>query len=174
MTKDDEMKSRVRALGHPVHPMLIVFPLGLFVTATVFDLIQLISNNGTFGQVGFWDVVAGLIGAVLAAVTGLTDWTAIPAGTRAKRIGLLHGSGNAVVAVLFLISWLVRMNNVDHVAGAGPFVLQVIALVVGGVAAWMGGELVDRLGIGVDDGANPDASSSIGRTPGLTPARRRS
>jgi uncharacterized membrane protein len=167
------MKSRIRTLGHPVHPMLIVFPLGLFVTATVFDLIRLISNNGTFGQVGYWDIVAGLIGAVLAAATGLADWTAIPAGTRAKRIGLLHGSANAVVAVLFLISWLVRMNNVDHVAGAGVFVLQVVAVAVGGVAGWLGGELVDRLGIGVDDGANPDASSSLGRKPGLTSVRHR-
>lgn len=153
--------------------MLIVFPLGLFVTATIFDLIRLISGNGTFGQVGYWDIVAGLIGAVLAAATGLADWTAIPAGTRAKRIGLLHGSANAVVVVLFLISWLVRMNNVDHVAGAGPFILQVIAIAVGGVAGWMGGELVDRLGIGVDDGANPDASSSLGHMPGLRSVRHR-
>src|SRR5690349_22912007 len=165
------MKSRVRALGHPVHPMLIVFPLGLFVTAVIFDLVQLITDNGTFGQVGYWDIAAGLIGAVLAAVTGLTDWTAIPAGTRAKRIGLLHGAANAVVAVLFLISWLVRMNNVDHVAGAGPFVLGVIAIAIGGMAAWLGGELVDRLGIGVDDDANPDASSSLGRTAGSNTRR---
>lgn len=159
------MKSRVRTLGHPVHPMLIVFPLGLFVTAVIFDLVQLITDNGTFGQVGYWDIAAGLIGAVLAAATGLADWTAIPTGTRAKRIGLLHGGANAVVAVLFLISWLVRMDNVDHKAGAGPFVLEVIAIALGGVAAWLGGELVDRLGIGVDDGANPDASSSLGRPP---------
>jgi uncharacterized membrane protein len=143
--------------------MLIVFPLGLFVTAVIFDLVELITDNGTFGQVGYWDIAAGLIGVVLAAATGLTDWTAIPSGTRAKRIGLLHGAANAVVAVLFLISWLVRMDNVDHVAGAGPFVLEVIAIAIGGLAAWLGGELVDRLGIGVDEDANPDASSSLGR-----------
>jgi uncharacterized membrane protein len=166
------MKSRVRALGHPVHPMLVVFPLGLFITAVIFDLVQLISGNDTFGQVGYWDIAAGLIGVVLAAATGLTDWTAIPAGTRAKRIGLLHGAANAVVAVLFLISWLVRMDNADHVAGAGPFILEVIAIAIGGVAAWLGGELVDRLGIGVDDDASPDASSSLGRAPRLSTNRR--
>jgi uncharacterized membrane protein len=155
------MKTRVRALGHPVHPMLIVFPLGLFVTAVVFDLVQLISDDNTFGQVGYWNIAAGLIGAVFAAVTGLVDWTAIPAGTRAKRVGRLHAGGNTVVLLLFLISWLVRMNNTDHVAGGGVFTLEVIALLVSGVAAWLGGELVDRLGIGVDDNANPDAPSSL-------------
>jgi uncharacterized membrane protein len=156
------MRARVRALGHPVHPMLIVFPLGLFVTAVVFDLVELITEDPVFGQVAYWNILAGMIGAVLAAVTGLADWTAIPAGTRAKRIGLWHGATNAVVLVLFLISWLVRTDNTDHVAGAGPFVLEIVALALGGTAAWMGGELVDRLGIGVDENAHPDAPSSLG------------
>jgi uncharacterized membrane protein len=162
------MRARVRALGHPVHPMLIVFPLGLFVTAVIFDLVELITDRAVFGQVAYWNILVGMVGAVLAAATGLTDWTAIPAGTRAKRIGLWHGGTNAVVLVLFLISWLVRIDNTDHVASAGPFVLEVVALVLGGTAAWLGGELVDRLGIGVDEHANPDAPSSIG---GSRPAR---
>jgi hypothetical protein len=62
---------------------------------------------------------------------------------------------------LFLVSWLARTGNTDHVAGAGWFVVEVVAIAVGGVAAWMGGELVDRLGIGVDEDAHPDASSSL-------------
>jgi Predicted membrane protein (DUF2231) len=86
------MQSRVRALGHPVHPMLIVFPLGLFATAVVFDVVHLLTDNETFGQAGYRNIAAGMIGAVVAALTGLLDWTAIPAGTRAKRIGLLHGA----------------------------------------------------------------------------------
>jgi len=142
--------------------MLIVFPLGLFVTATVFDLVQLLTDDNTFGQVGYWNIAAGMIGAVLAAVTGLVDWTAIPAGTRAKRLGLLHGAGNAVVLLLFLVSWLARTNNTDHVAGGGLFVLELIAIALSGATAWMGGELVDRLGIGVDEDAHPDAPSSLG------------
>ncbi|MDT4989211.1 MAG: hypothetical protein QOI74_3305 [Micromonosporaceae bacterium] len=155
------MQSRVRALGHPVHPMLIVFPLGLFVTGVIFDLIRWVGDNPTFGQVGYWNIAAGMIGAVAAAAAGLLDWTAIPTGSRAKRIGLLHGAGNGVVLLLFFLSWLVRMNNVDHVAGGGPLALELIAVVIAGVAAWMGGELVDRLGIGVDEHAHPDAPSSL-------------
>ena len=143
--------------------MLIVFPLGLFVTGTVFDLIALFSDNPAFDEVGYWTIVAGIIGAVLAAVTGVLDWSAIPPGTRAKRIGLLHGGANSVVLVLFVISWLVRTDNTGHRAGTGPFIAQVLAVAVSGGAAWLGGELVDRLGIGVDDDAHPDASSSLAR-----------
>jgi len=157
------MQSRVRALGHPVHPMLIVFPLGLFVMAVIFDLVWLSTDNTVFAQVAYWDIAAGLVGALLAAGTGLLDWTAIPAGTRAKRIGLLHGAANAVVAVLFLLVWLVRMDNTDQAIGGGLFAVEVVAIAVSAVAGWLGGELVDRLGIGVEDNANPDAPSSLGR-----------
>src|SRR5256885_2329086 len=96
---------RIRILGHAAHPMLVVFPLGLFITAVVFDAIGLGTGNAVYGQVGFWDISAGLIGAVLAALTGLTDWTGVPAGTRAKRVGLRHGLLNTAAVVLFVIAW---------------------------------------------------------------------
>ncbi|MFI6077203.1 DUF2231 domain-containing protein [Actinoplanes sp. NPDC051343] len=160
------MKTRVRALGHPVHPMVIVFPLALLLTATVFDLIALGRDDGAFDEAGYWNIAAGIIGAVVAALTGLLDWTAIPAGTRAKRIGLLHAAANTVVLLLFVISWLTRIDNTNHAASAGSLVVQVLAVLISGVAAWFGGELVDRLGVGVDDDAHPDASSSLARRQG--------
>jgi uncharacterized membrane protein len=156
---------RLKVLGHPVHPMLIVFPLGLFVAAVVFDAIDVFGGPAVLGEVAFWNIAAGLIGSVLAALTGLVDWTGIPAGTRAKRIGLLHGGINALVVLLFLVAWLVRLGVEQHAAGGGLFVLELVALVFGGVSGWLGGELVDRLGIGVDPGANPDAPSSLSGRP---------
>ncbi|BCB91683.1 DUF2231 domain-containing protein [Phytohabitans suffuscus] len=166
------MQARIRVLGHPVHPMLVVFPLGLFVTGTIFDLIYLVSDNGTFAEVGFWMISAGIIGAVLAALTGFADWTKIPSGTRAKRIGRVHGALNSVMLVLFAIAWLVRVGNTDHAAGGGAFTLEVIAVAVGGGAAWLGGELVDRLGIGVHEDANPNSPSSIAGAGGQRGAAR--
>jgi uncharacterized membrane protein len=80
--------------------MLVVFPLGLVVTAVIFDAIRLGSGNTIFGEVGLWDLSAGLIGATLAAATGAADWTAIPSTSRAKRIGLRHGLLNTAAAVL--------------------------------------------------------------------------
>jgi uncharacterized membrane protein len=155
------MQARIRALGHPVHPMLVMFPLALFFTGTVFDLVRLAGGSTDFGEVGFWVIAAGLAGAVLAALTGFADWTKIPSRTRAKRVGRLHGGLNALMTVLFLVAWLIRLGKSGYEAGGVSFGLQVAGVVVGGVAAWLGGELVDRLGIGVADDANPNASSSL-------------
>jgi uncharacterized membrane protein len=161
------MKTRVRAMGHSVHPMLVVFPLGLLTTAVVFDLIHVITGNATYAQVGFWNITAGLIGSVLAAVTGLVDWTGIPRSTRAKSLGLLHGGLNALGVVVFLIAWIVRLDRPAHDVGTGLLIVEALTIGVATAAAWMGGELVGRLGIGVDEGANPDAPSSLnGRSAG--------
>jgi uncharacterized membrane protein len=155
----------MRLLGHPVHPMLIVFPIGLLVTGTVFDAIDTFGGSPVFGQVGFWNIAAGLIGVVLAASTGLLDWLRIPAGTRAKRVGLLHAGLNSVVGLLFLISWLVRLNADTRTPGAALLIMQIVAVVLLGASGWLGGELVDRMGVGVDAGAHADSPSSLSDRP---------
>jgi uncharacterized membrane protein len=101
-----------------------------------------------------------VIGGLLAAIFGAVDWWAIRQGTRAKALGLWHGLGNVVVVVLFIISWFLR-RGMPAQAPSGGFVLSIIAVGLGAVTAWLGGELVDRLGIGVDEGANPNAPSSL-------------
>ncbi len=152
------MPSRVRALGHPIHPALATFPLGLFSTGVIFDIVRAITGNSTFSQVGFWTITAGLVGAILAAITGFADWTAIPVGTRAKAIGRLHGRLNAVVILVFLISWALRLTRPSHVAGLGTLLLQIAALVLVAYTAWLGGELADRLGIGTGQASEPSAT----------------
>src|ERR1051325_5219992 len=91
------MESRAKLAGHPIHPMLIVLPLGLFIGAVVFDAVYLWKGFIGFAVVAFWNIAGGIVGGLLAAVFGLIDWLAIPSGTRAKRIGLLHGGTNVVV-----------------------------------------------------------------------------
>jgi uncharacterized membrane protein len=151
-----------------------MFPIALFITGFIFDAIALFGDNGTFSQVGFWCITAGLIGAVLAAVTGLADWGKIPTNTRAKSVGLRHGLLNALVVILFLVSWALRINVTEHRASGVLVVVELIAVAVASVSAWLGGELVDRLGIGVDEDAHPDATSSLGRTSSTGVSRRTS
>jgi uncharacterized membrane protein len=158
------MESKAKALGHPIHQMLIPFPFGLLATAVIFDIVYLIWGNPTMVTVSYWMIVAGIIGAIAAAPFGLIDYLAIPKGTRAKSVGLLHGLGNVVVLVLFLASWWFRYNN----PGIPPYVPSTLALILSfvgfalaGGTGWLGGELVDRLSVGVDDGANLDAPSSL-------------
>jgi uncharacterized membrane protein len=154
------MESRAKALGHAIHPMLIPFPLGLLATAVVFDIVYLIADRPGFAVAAAYMMGAGIIGGLLAAPFGWIDWFKIPADTRAKRIGLVHGLGNIVVVVLFAVSWLLR-------AGAAwePTVLALVcsfaAVMLAVVTAWMGGELVERLGVSVDEGAGLDAPSSL-------------
>src|SRR3954447_14820947 len=82
------MESRAKLAGHAIHPMLIVFPLGLLAMAVIFDIIERATGNAAFAAVGFWNIAAGIIGGLLAAVFGFWDWLAVPGGTRAKSIGL--------------------------------------------------------------------------------------
>jgi uncharacterized membrane protein len=115
-------------------------------------------------------ISAGVIGALLAAIFGLVDWIAIPAGTRAKRIGLLHGGGNVVIVVLFIVSWLIRLNAQGD-PNVVAYILSVVGVVLALFTAWLGGELVDRLGVGVDEGANLDAPSSLSGQPATIMAK---
>jgi uncharacterized membrane protein len=153
------MESRAKLLGHPVHPMLIVLPLGLFVGGVVFDAISF--WHPSVAIVGFWNLAGGVIGGLLAACFGLLDWLAIPTGTRAKRIGLWHAGSNVVAIVCFAVIWWLRYSATTRAVGGGLFAFEVIALIIGGIGGWLGGELVDRLGVGVDNGANLDAPNSV-------------
>jgi uncharacterized membrane protein len=150
----------MKFLGHPVHQMLIVFPLGLLATAIIFDLIYLLGGSPTMAAVSYWMIAAGLIGGFFAAPFGWIDWVGIPRGTRAKSIGLWHGAGNVLVMLLFLASFFLR-----HAQPERPETLAWLLSFTGGglalITGWMGGELVDRLGIGVDKGAHPNAPSSL-------------
>jgi uncharacterized membrane protein len=158
------MEARAKVMGHAVHQMLIVFPLGLFSTAVIFDVIHLISGGATWSLVSYWMIAAGIIGGLCAALFGAIDWFKIPSGTRAYRIGILHGLGNVVVVALFAVSWWLRRpdpGNPSAVAIGFMIVGAALSLVTG----WLGGELVDRLGVGVDEGANLNAPSSLSNKP---------
>jgi uncharacterized membrane protein len=159
------MESKAKLLGHPIHPMLIVLPLGLFVAAVAFDGVYLWRGSPAFATAAYWNIAAGIVGGLLAAVFGAIDWFAIPGGTRAKQIGLLHGGSNVVVVLIFALVWLMRGDRPDTAPTTNLFLLEAVALALGGVAGWLGGELVDRLGVGVDDGAHLDAPSSLSGRP---------
>jgi uncharacterized membrane protein len=161
------VESRVKLFGHPIHPMLIVFPLGLFSTASAFDATAAVTGNRSLKTVAFWNIGAGILGGILAALFGALEWLHIPGETRAKRVGLLHGAGNAVVVTLFGASWLLRRGDpADPPRSA--YVLSTAALGLATVTGWLGGELVDRLGVGVDRGANLNAPNSLSGEPAET------
>lgn len=158
------MESRAKLFGHAVHPILIVFPLGLLATAVIFDVIYLVTGNGKWSDIAFYMIAAGVIGGVVAAIFGFIDWLAIPKRTRAKSVGLWHAAGNDAMLILFAISWWLRRGNTTD-----PSTLSLILSFAGAAAAlvsgWLGGELIERLGMAVHDGAHLDAPSSLSGRP---------
>lgn len=163
------MKSRAVLLGHPIHQMLVVIPVGLLLASVVFDLIAAATDRPAMAVVSFWMLTSGLLGGLLAAPFGLIDWLGIPAGTRARRVGALHGVGNVVVLVLFGASWALR--TAEGYLPWQAIALSVGAAAVGMITAWLGGELVSRLGMGVTADAGLNTPSSLRPTTSTTDTR---
>lgn len=150
----------VKFLGHPVHQMLIVFPLGLLGASVVFDVMAGITADGGWLTASYFMISAGVAGGLLAAPFGFIDWLGIERGTRARSIGAIHGLGNVLVLTLFASSWLIRRTD-PLTPTLSAYLLSGLGFLVALVTGWLGGELVTRLGIGVDAGANVNAPSSL-------------
>src|SRR3712207_3281613 len=156
VSEEAVMEGAAKAAGHPIHQQLVVFPLGLLATAVVFDVLRLVTDNDDFSIASWYMIAAGILSGLLAAVFGAIDYLAIPSGTRARRVGAVHGIGNVVVVVLFAISWLLRGDEPAHVPTTLAFVLALAGALLATLTGWLGGELVGRLGVGVHPEANLD------------------
>jgi nitrite reductase/ring-hydroxylating ferredoxin subunit/uncharacterized membrane protein len=142
------MRSKASIQSHPLHPMLVAFPIGLWVAAFVFDLIG--RNNPDLWAAGFYCVIGGCVGAVLAALPGALDWlTVVPPNSSAKSRGLLHGGLNTLTLLLFIyIAY--RLGSPDVQPDGLSLGLMGIGVVVLGISGWLGGTLVYRNQIAVD------------------------
>ncbi|MEP7227009.1 MAG: DUF2231 domain-containing protein [Gemmatimonadales bacterium] len=138
------------------------------------DVIYLISDQSQWAVAAYYMIGAGVVGGLGAALFGWLDWVGIPSGTRAKHIGLWHGVVNVAVLALFVLSWVVRHDD-PSLPPTGAIVAGLSAMVLAVIAAWLGGEMVYRLGVGVDGGAHLDSPSSLSELPagaGLSTAPR--
>ena len=154
------MESRAKLFGHSIHQMLVVFPLGLLATAAIFDVIHLVTDGSGWAIASYYLIGAGVVGGLVSAVFGLIDFLPIPKGTRARRIGAIHGIGNVFVVGLFWMSFFLRIGTSAYPPNFA-IGFSIFGAVLAAVTGWMGGELVDRLSVGVDDGANLNAPSSL-------------
>ncbi len=161
------MDSRLKIAGHAVHPMLIPLPLGMFVGTLIFDIVYLVTDDPQHATVSYFMAVLGTVGGVAAAATGAVDYLNIPKGTRAKRVGTVHAIGNDIVIALFALSAFLRYRADDYDASALALTLTFAGATIALVTGWLGGELVERLGVGVDSDAHLDATSSLKEEPML-------
>jgi nitrite reductase/ring-hydroxylating ferredoxin subunit/uncharacterized membrane protein len=144
------MRSRAQVNSHPIHPMLVVLPLGLFVGSWIFDLIGKATNNELLWAASYYCVIAGLIGGFCAAIPGLIDWmSVVPPRSSAKQRGLIHGGLNTLVLIAFLV---IAVHRSAAIGEPGGFELGLItvAIIVLAISGWLGGTLSYRNQIGVD------------------------
>jgi uncharacterized membrane protein len=146
------MRTPARFGGHPLHPMLVAFPIGLLVASYAFDLIHLWKGEELWANLAFYDLAAGLIGAAAAAIPGFIDYVSL---TDEKVLPLAHwhfGVNLALIGVYAIDFWLRTesgQSTLDTFRLA-PFLLSTLGLLLLTLSGWLGGELVYVHGVAVD------------------------
>ncbi|HUP67403.1 MAG TPA: DUF2231 domain-containing protein [Sphingomicrobium sp.] len=145
-------RSTAQIGGHPVHPMLIPFPIVCFVGAFVTDIVYSRNLNDGWATASHWLLGIGLLMAMLAAAAGLTDYLG---DDRIRRLGdaLKHMLANVAAVVLEAVNFALRLNNNDFIVSTGVWISAVVVLILL-YSGWKGGDLVYRHGIGVGDRPN--------------------
>ncbi|BDM69284.1 hypothetical protein HEK616_27710 [Streptomyces nigrescens] len=140
--------------GHPFHPILVTVPIGAWVGSLVFDVAShLVHDPAVLARGAMWLIALGVIGALVAALVGFLDLFAIPPGTRAFRVGLLHMTLNLLVTAAYAGNFLWRHagHGPAGSVGAGMVTLNAVSLAVLGVSGYLGGKLAYRYGVRVAD-----------------------
>ncbi len=141
------MRSKAAISGHPIHPMLVAVPIGLFVWALVANLIYLGSdNNRTWYDISYYSSIAGIVAGLIAAIPGAIDGLTIGRESEARGSVVLHGLLNVVVLGLFGASALLMMdgNAIQGSDGSMAAGLQAVAVGLLALSGWIGGEMVFR------------------------------
>lgn len=139
--------SRAALFGHPLHPMVIPFPIAFLVGALGADLAHWGTGDPFWARAALWLVGVGLLMGALAALLGLIDFLSI-GRARAHAMGWIHALGNAAALLLSLLNWLIRLGDPAAVLPWG-LVLSALVAAILGVTGWAGGELSYRQRIGV-------------------------
>lgn len=164
------MRTPARIAGHPIHPMLVTIPIGLWVFSLVCDFISMGSSHPeTWSTSAFYAMVGGIIGALCAAVPGLIDLLSLQ-DKAIKRTALTHMTLNLIIVVLYLVNAWMRGHGA---APAGtPLVLSIVAICMLLVSGWLGGKMVFEAGVAVtaDDTAASNEDWVTGRSAGARPA----
>lgn len=141
------MKSKAQIKGHPLHPLLIPFPIAFLIGAFAFDVLSVVNHNTGFWQTGKYLELAGVLTALVAAVPGVVDYFGVvPPQSSAKKRATLHALINISLVVVFAAAFILR----DNINTTLVLVMEGIGVIMLFVSGWLGGTLVYRNQIGVD------------------------
>ncbi len=170
------MYSKARIAGHPIHPMLIAFPVALYVVTVVTLIVHAGTDDPFWYRAALWSNVAGVVMAGVAAVPGLIDLLSLPRHTRARSTGLRHAAFNVLALVLFVISAVLLYRGWSGAPSlaaldvTAPLVLSILGVCSTLVAGWLGWTLVQTHHVGVKPGPGIDEEVRGGTTAPQMPA----
>lgn len=143
------MKSKAHLKGHPLHPILVSFPIAFFIGTLIFDVLGLLYDRDDFYTTAMYLEIAGIGFALLAAIPGIIDYFfVIPPKSSAKKRGATHGLVNIAMVIIFSVALLLRQKgDVSFMIIIG---LEIAGVILLSIAGWLGGTLVFRNQIGVD------------------------
>jgi len=142
------MSSPASIAKHPIHPMLVAFPIGLWVFSLICDIIFALGWGGiVWNDLAFYSMAGGIIGALMAAVPGLVDLVSI-SDNQVKTIGIWHMVVNLIAVALFAVNLWLRTKSAP--GAMLPIALSVLAVVLISISGWLGGEMVYVHGVAVE------------------------
>ena len=143
------MRSKAQLKSHPIHPILVCFPIAFFIGSFVFDVLYLANDNSSFQTTGYYLNIAGVIGGLLAAIPGIIDFIyTVPPESSGKKRAAKHGLLNTTNVLLFIA--VIILKNNEAISFGLLVGMEAIGLIILFIAGWMGGTLVYRNQIGVD------------------------
>lgn len=147
---ENSTRSRAAIRGHPLHPMILPFPLVFLTSALLTDLAYLVAGDAFWARAGSYLLSAGLVTGVLAAIPGLIDYFSIKQA-RAHSVGWIHALGNTTALVLAAVNLGLRWEEAAQAISPWGLTLSVLTAALLGITGWAGGEMSYRHKVGVDD-----------------------
>ena len=152
------MASPASIAKHPIHPVLVALPIGLWIFSLVSDVIYRMGwGSPAWDDVAFYTMAGGVVGALLAAVPGFVDFLSMSKG-KTRMIATWHMSINLAVVVLYAANLWLRDTSVP--GGDLPIVLSVAGIILLGISGWLGGEMVYVHGVAVEPQPQPSTEQA--------------
>jgi uncharacterized membrane protein len=148
--------------GHPVHPMLVPFPIGLWVFSVIADLIYLWRGNPVWwNYIAFYTLLGGTLGAAAAAVPGFIDWLSLK-DPKVVKVANWHARLNVIALLIYAASFYLRTTSGARLVSGSytiPIALSLLGVVMISISGYLGGEMVFRHGVGVN--RQPDSGTNV-------------
>ncbi len=143
------MKNKARIAGHPIHPMLVSIPIGLWVFSFIADLLYFFLNSPLWAVIASYLIAAGCVGALLTALPGFVDYMSLK-DPQTKKVATWHMAINLILVALYAFNFYLRYEYQYDIRGI-PFALSFLGIVFLGLSGWLGGELIYVHKVGIDE-----------------------